>query len=665
MQFKKSSISLKRLLTLSTVILVVLTGVIIAVISYISSRDLGYSMAASIIHENTQKVTDRVQNYLDTTYENNNLIEFLIKVGNLDPGSKEMYQLFNYYLSNNSEYAGIYYANIKGDFDYLKKMDNSTISSRKIENRNGVNYSTWIHEDESYRGRGFENSVYPSQLGYDPHTRTWYKGAINKKDNFWSEIYRFASDDKPGITNSQPVYKDGSLVGVLGIDLALSNISSYLKRLDLASYGALVILNKDNSIIASSSDFITKEHINMSYNYFNSNKNNKSLTLVNYSNENYIVNFAEFNKGENISWKIGIIFPQDFILNKVHSSSRFIIAIAIVLILLSTIIGLKLSKDISTPINLICSDMKKICNLDLEGDITISSELKEIKEIDQSFINLKKGIKSFSKYVPAKLVARLFKMGREAVLGGERRVLTVMFTDIVDFTTISEKMDPETLVEELAEYLENISKIIHLNSGTVDKYIGDSIMAFWNAPEDVNGHAALACNTAVQIQKYLDEFKINNPYKVFFPTRIGINTGEVLVGNIGCKDRMNYTVMGDNINLGCRLERLNRTYGTKILISKNTKEMSGEAFTTRAIDKVKVKGRKEETFIYELIGYNNQMTPDLNHFLNLYNSGVGYYFKLYFDESVKYLNDCLELNPADIPTRELLKKVEELKSRST
>lgn len=664
MLFKKSAISLKRLLTISTTLLVVLTGFFITLLSYFSSLELGYSMANAIIKDNSDKVVYRVKEYLNSAYKSNDSFCFLVNTGKLNPESDDINDVFRYYLANNKDFAGIYLGKNNGDFKYVKRMEDNSISTRNIVVKDGVSYSTWIHENEVYRNEGFSNSIYPSSLGFRVLERTWYKGALDSESNTWSDIYKFASDGKLGITNSQPVFLKDQFFGVLGIDLALSNISSYLSDLDLAEYGKIVILNRENSVVASSSSTVTEDLVVKSYYSFLNNAKKNTLTKFDFNGNTYISDFNKYYLGQNIEWKIGIIFPKEYVLGSVHRATTFITIIALIFILIASLIGLKISHDIATPINLICSDMKRMCKLDLEGELDISTDLRELQEIDKSFVNLKKGIRSFSKYVPSKLVARLISMGREAVLGGERRVLTVMFTDIVDFTTISEEMDPEKLVEELADYLGNISKIIHLNSGTVDKYIGDSIMAFWNAPEDVNSHASLACNAALQIQKYLDEYKEKNPDKVHFPTRIGINTGEVLVGNIGSEDRMNYTVMGDNINLGSRLESLNKSYGTRTLISKRTRDLSSNAFTTRAIDKVRVKGRNEATLVYELIGYSSNRTEKFDNFLNLYNMGIGSYFKLYLDESIEYFNSCLEIIPKDIPTKELLKKARGLKEKS-
>lgn len=664
MIFKKNGISLKRLLTISITLLVVLTGFFITILSYFSSRELGYTMASTIIKENSDKVIYRVKEYLNSAYKSNDSFCFLINSGKLKPNGEEINDIFRYYLEKNQDFAGIYIGKNNGDFIYVKRMEDNSISTRSIVVKDDVSYSSWIHENEKYRDLGFNNSVYPSSLDFNVLNRTWYKGALESKGNTWSNIYKFASDGKLGITNSQPVYMQENLLGVLGIDLALSNISDYLNALDLARYGEIVILNRENRVIASSSNTLNEDLVVKSYYSFLNNTKKNSLTIFNFDNRTLISDFNKYYLGQNIEWKIGIIFPKEYVLGRVHSATTFIIVIAIIFILIASLIGLKISHDISTPINLICSDMKRMCKLDLEGELEISTDLREIQEIDKSFVNLKKGIRSFSKYVPSKLVARLISMGREAVLGGERRVLTVMFTDIVDFTTISEEMDPENLVEELADYLGDISRIIHINNGTVDKYIGDSIMAFWNAPEDVNSHASLACNAALQIQKYLDEYKEKYPGKLHFKTRIGINTGEVLVGNIGSEDRMNYTVMGDNINLGSRLESLNKAYGTRILISKRTMELASNAFITRAIDKVRVKGRNEATLVYELIGYSSNRTEKFNNFLNLYNLGIGSYFKFYLDESIDYLSSCLEIEPEDTPTKYLLKKAISLKEKT-
>lgn len=210
---------------------------------------------------------------------------------------------------------------------------------------------------------------------------------------------------------------------------------------------------------------------------------------------------------------------------------------------------------------------------------------------------------AFGKYLSPIVIKELLKNEESVRLGGEKKLLTVMFCDIKGFTTHSEKIAPEQLVQLLNEYMTLMTRIIHKHKGLVDKFIGDAIMAFWGAPVEEKNHAKLAAMTALEMRlKILDLQKLWKERNLpSFDIRIGINTGEVIVGNMGSHERFDYTVIGDNVNLASRLEGLNKEYGTTILITEETRKMLDDRFLVRKLDQVVVKGKSKHVWVYELI----------------------------------------------------------------
>ena len=220
---------------------------------------------------------------------------------------------------------------------------------------------------------------------------------------------------------------------------------------------------------------------------------------------------------------------------------------------------------------------------------------------------------AFSRYLSPQVINEIISDPSKLNLGGEKREMTVMFTDIQGFSTFSEKLDPTQLVRLLNKYLTVMSNIIMENKGTVDKYEGDAIIAFFGAPLHQKDHADLACRSAIAMKKA--ETAINKevmeeglcPIPIF--TRIGINTGEMVVGNMGSENKMDYTVMGNAVNLAARLEGVNKPYKTKgILISEYTHEKLSDEFFCRKLDKIRVVGINTPLRIYELIGIKNEMS---------------------------------------------------------
>lgn len=210
---------------------------------------------------------------------------------------------------------------------------------------------------------------------------------------------------------------------------------------------------------------------------------------------------------------------------------------------------------------------------------------------------------AFSNYLSKPLLEQLIKHPEGLKLGGEKKKLSILFSDIRGFTSISENMDPEKLTSLLNRYFTPMTQAVLENNGMLDKYIGDAVMAFYNAPISVKEHAKAACNTALAMRSALD--KLNKEFlSEGLPQiriGIGINTAEVVVGNMGSTQRFNYTIMGDGVNLASRIEGQTKNYGCMILISEMTRNELDESFLVREIEPVQVKGKQEKVLLYELM----------------------------------------------------------------
>jgi len=250
-------------------------------------------------------------------------------------------------------------------------------------------------------------------------------------------------------------------------------------------------------------------------------------------------------------------------------------------------------------------------------------------------------------------------------LGGEKRVCTAYFTDIEGFSTFSEALkDPERLVTLLNEYLSVLTDILtDLHHGTLDKYEGDAIIAFFGAPNNLPNHAHQACNTAIIMQQELgrlrEKWRLEGdkwpPIVHNMRMRIGINTGEIIVGNMGSDLRKNYTMMGDAVNLAARLESAAKDYGVYTMISHHTynaaggentdKNISG-LFETRKLDVITVVGKDEPVTVYELICRKGELTSEWSGgLLELYNNGVDAYYNRDFRKAMEFFERASELEP--------------------
>lgn len=260
----------------------------------------------------------------------------------------------------------------------------------------------------------------------------------------------------------------------------------------------------------------------------------------------------------------------------------------------------------------------------------------------------------FSTYVNPSVVEELILNPDKLKLGGERRELTVLFSDIEGFTTISEGMSPEELVGDLNEYLSAMTDVVFRNDGTLDKYEGDAIMAFWGAPIPQADHALRACISALQMEERLVAIRAAwmQQGKPSLNIRIGINTGEMVVGNMGGMGKFDYTVIGDSVNLASRLEGANKQYKTKIMASEQTYDLVKESILGRELDLITVKGRSAPLRIFELLQANpHDIDRTTREFLATYNSGLRFYRERRWPESLAQFERALHFKPIDYPSR--------------
>ncbi len=244
---------------------------------------------------------------------------------------------------------------------------------------------------------------------------------------------------------------------------------------------------------------------------------------------------------------------------------------------------------------------------------------------------------AFGKYVSPQVLGEILKDPDKLKLGGDRKDITVFFSDIRGFTTISEGLTPEKLVHVLNEYLTAMTDIVMKHEGVVDKFIGDAIMAFWGAPLEQPEHAKMACLTSLEMMKELKKLqemwrKEGTPE---IKIGIGLNSGPAVIGNMGSYERLSYTAMGDTINLGSRLEGLTKQYGVAIIISENTKAKISNEFITRALDIVTVKGKKKPIKIYELVCMQTELTKEQKELIEHYEKGLELYLKRKWEDAIK------------------------------
>ena len=470
----------------------------------------------------------------------------------------------------------------------------------------------------------FDNREF-SPSSYDSRAQGWYGRAVEEQGPGWNLVSEFPGSSRQAISTSTPLVVDQQFAAVINIVIDLSRLSQFLGTLQVGKTGTVVVLDRDGNVVASADpDAIERQEKGEMPTLDGLGGKNALLRVVREylaSGDADLPTLAEtrqveFWAGDGRryfvtlsplkfeSWAVATVIPAEDFLASIDRNARILLAaLAALTLLMAGLAVLAANRTIAAPLLRIVGELKHIESFELEGITRQPSPLRELDNLSGALLQMARGLASFQKYMPTALVRTLVSRGVEARPGGREEVLTVLFTDIAGFTGLSERLG-DGIVPVLGEYLELATASVHGHNGTIDKFIGDAVMAFWGAPVPSERHAIDACVAALDLQRRLAEQRVAAEREGRAPLRIriGVNTGRMLVGNIGSSERLSYTVIGDPVNVASRLEAVNKRYGTEILIGEDTREAAGDAILVRRLDWVAVYGRMQCLAIYELLG---------------------------------------------------------------
>jgi len=518
----------------------------------------------------------------------------------------------------------------------------------------------------------------PRPSGYEATRQPWYRRALAEGPG-WNQEPNVPDVSHAGISTSTPLEINSKFVGVINVVIELERLSSFLQRLQndkqVSKSGTVVIIDRDGHVVASADETAIAQQrrgqmpmlgelgagnplLALADDMIDSKKVNlqsigdaRQFEIVSPKDGGaYYVTFAALKFG---GWVVVTVVPASDFLTSIEKNARFLLAaLALLTLAMAGISAALTNRLVVRPLTRIVGQLKHIENFRLDQVVRIPSRLREFDGLSTALLQMSRGLASFQKYMPTELVRTLVSRGIEAEPGGEQRSLTVMFTDLAGFTSLSEMLG-EDVVPVLSEYLETASSAIDAQHGTIDKFIGDAVMAFWGAPIENAQHARDACAAALAIQRMMAAWQAQLPAgdpRAALRVRIGINTGRMLVGNIGSTNRLNYTVIGDSVNVASRLEAINKRYGTAIIIGEETRHAAGDAIVVRQLDWVAVYGRSEGVAIYELLAMTADGLGDRPDWVARYEAGLADYRDRRWPEAERHFA-AAERARGDAPSR--------------
>lgn len=489
------------------------------------------------------------------------------------------------------------------DLFFTNDKDFLYVGIGTIDKKGGLEIKKFIYND-----RFFKDNAIDYNLPVKVNVQNWekYRRSFNDEAVVHNVSGEFGS---PVIAVTFP-FQRGADDTVSSIAVGYIRLNKILKSFSKSGITDTFMINGDGDVIAHPDTKLILGHVNMInlpiVDMMMKSKLDNGQTR--YKNEAGVYHLGSFKK---IGFSgIGVIssVSEDLALQEVYNIQRRNIYITVIVLNLAILIVYFFSKSLTTPITALLGATKEIEDGNFQVGIKPSTG-DEIGMLTESFVEMGRGLEerermkdAFGKFVNKEIAEQVLR--GEIKLGGERKKATVFFSDIRSFTAISEKLEPEEVVEFLNQYMTRMVNCVNDTFGVVDKYIGDAIMAVWGAPVSHGNDTENAINGALMMRRELIEFNKGRggPKKPVIKIGCGINTGPVLAGQIGSMERMEYTVIGDTVNLASRIESLNKPFGTDILISSDTYNEVKNIYRMEPMQKIKVKGKSEPQQIYAVLG---------------------------------------------------------------
>jgi adenylate cyclase len=548
----------------------------------------------------------------------------------------------------------------EGDWDAPRLPDQEqkpdSVQMLTIEGKGAERRETWWFQSPD--GSRSPAEVRPAD--YDPLSRPWYVDTMRAGRAMLTPPYRFVQSGKFGLTVGVPL---ADSEGVIGFDLTLDALSQLLTDYKITENAVIMVGHSLSSVVIESApcapqapgclkaDTQAREILRRTIRE-TVEEDRRIDRVITVGGSLYRLIVRRMAPGFGQRFVVAAAVPQA----ELTAASRALIeraaiaaAIAVALAIVAALVA---SWLVSRSIARIAAKTERIRSLDFSDRAAVRSRITEVARLSDSVERMREGLEVFGRYVSKTLVQQVMRSPESSGVGGVRREVTVMFTDIESFSLLSERLEPEILTDRLSRYFDVLGNAISANRGTIDKYIGDSIMAFWNAPEPDPDHVANAVRAALQAAAASDRLRERWAARGWplFRTRFGLHTGRAVVGNVGARERINYTLVGPVANQASRLEGLNKVYGTEILVSGEVVQLTADRFLWRHIDRIVAAGTTEAHEIYEPLGEVGDGELHAG-FLARWRQGHAAYDAGRFEEALAGFRAAAELRPNDGPSR--------------
>ena len=621
--------SLSVYLGVMVVGLLLIVALSLVLFTYLQGRSAAHAMARDALRVVGERIVDRFDNMMDAP----TLFTVMASVAAPDdePGASRI-SFAKEAIDQSPQIDGIYMGRGDGSFLQvvpLRRLDDPwrastgapavatyAFGSVGIDPVAGRS-RTWRFLDRTGRQIG-QSASEPTD--YDPRSRPWYQAALSEAEPVLSGPYRMATTGDAGITISKRRTDDPS--EVVAVDILLDTFSRFLAKERVSANGRTYLFDKAGRLIAHSDPstmqqlvdalegkpaaqaVLARDQILEQIQRLVPSRDSKDVQIVQDAGGPWLIQTRALPEDGVLSgFKVGMAAPlHDFTAPSEQLAQRGLVLSSVVIvggILIALLVAWRLGRSLAG----LTASARRLEDLDFEPGPIEASNVSEITALSQALASARSAIRTFSMYVPKEIVRAIVKSGGLGARTARRQEITVLFTDIRDFTTICESTEPEIVVEMLSAYFDLISEGVYAHGGAIIQFLGDSVYASWNAPTPDAAHVDHACACALTLVEKIDAFNAMQTAasKPVFVTRLGLHTGQAVVGSVGSAQRLQYTGMGDTVNVASRLEGLNKQFDTTILVSEAVHLRCKAKMTFRSLGEVRVKGRFEGLRVYELL----------------------------------------------------------------
>ncbi len=676
--------TIRKSLLWNLILLIVLLGGSIVTVSVVGVRRAVGTLSRALIDGTLDRTESELREFFEPVRRSLLLVKSWGEGGQIRIESTEdMIELFQPVILQHPQISSLIVADERGhEFMLLRRKGGWHVRQTGAEEDLAVKiYTTW--EDGEVARRAIRRR---DEVGreYNPKTRPWYVGAVEAHKRWvkggkkvhrgrhhghgkhrsaladgrdahdhlsWTDPYVFHTTRQTGITASTMYDGGDGMNYVIAVDVLLEDISAFTMKLEPSERGMAFIVSDKRQVIglprherfndeAGRREGMLKEPPELGIEVLRDGaaaieelQANQKMTLdegivrIRSEGEYWWAGAKRFDVSPGRYVWIAVAVPEVDVLGDLVYMRWVIISLILIALLVAVWRALAMSRGYSEPMEALVARSDRIAKLDLGEREAVDSHVKEVQALATAQDRMTNALASFSRYVPTEVVRQLVWMGEAAKIGGRSEELSVLFTDIVGFTSIAEGMEPEEVTKHLEEYFDELLRVLQAHRGTIDKMVGDAVMAFWGAPVHDEFHATNGVAAMLAAVNRLDE--VNNVWREkgmpVLDTRFGMASGKVMVGNVGSKSRLSYTAIGDTVNLASRIEGVNRMYGTRILVAEGTRESADDLFVYRLVDRVAVKGKKEGVGVYEVMGWKEDVDENAVEFVKVYEEGLGLY----------------------------------------